>query len=60
MLGFAGLSPTYACWAAGLVARKGRNITAVAVANKLARIAWVMLTRASAFDPNHRALQPGV
>jgi transposase len=47
-------------WAAGLMARKGRNIAAVAVANKLARIAWVILTRATAFDPNHRAPQPGV
>ena len=46
-------------WAEGLMARKGRNIAAVAVANKLARIAWVMLTREVAFNPHHRIPQPG-
>lgn len=40
----------FACWIQRLQARKSTNIVAVAVANKLARAAYVVLHRREAFD----------
>ena len=41
-------------WAAGLLARKPAKLVAVAMANKAARIAWVVMTRGELY----RARQP--
>lgn len=38
-------------WALQLQARRGHHIAVVALANKLARIAWVVLAREERFDP---------
>jgi transposase len=43
-------------WLRGLLARTHRNIAIVALANKLARIAWAMLRRDRDFAPNQGAL----
>ena len=43
-------------WLRGLLARTHRNIAIVALANKLARIAWAMLTREGNFALNHGAV----
>ncbi len=40
-------------WLVALAARAGWQKAAVALANKNARILWAMLTRGTAFDPNH-------
>ena len=40
-------------WAAAVVERRGRNIAAVAMANRNARTAWALLSGESAFDANH-------
>jgi transposase len=39
-------------WLRGLLARMHKNAAVVALANKLARIAWVVLRRGEAFDAN--------
>jgi transposase len=38
-------------WATDLMRRRGRNIAAVALANKMARIAWVILARGQRYQP---------
>jgi transposase len=38
-------------WAAEVMRRRGRNIAAVALANKMARIAWVILARGQRYQP---------
>ncbi len=38
-------------WATEVMRRRGRNIAAVALANKMARIAWVILARAQRYQP---------
>jgi transposase len=38
-------------WATELMRRRGRNIAAVALANKMARIAWVILARGVRYQP---------
>jgi transposase len=43
-------------WLRGLLARTHRNIAIVALANKLARIAWAMLKRDKSFELNHGAV----
>jgi transposase len=43
-------------WLRGLLARTHRNITIVALANKLARIAWAVLKRDRDFGLNHSAV----
>jgi transposase len=43
-------------WLRGLLARTHRNIAIVALANKLARIAWATLRRSTNFDPRHLAV----
>ena len=40
-------------WAVALEERRGRNVTAVAVANKNARTAWAVLARGTSFDAAH-------
>jgi len=40
-------------WALRVRARRGTNRATVALAHKLARIAWVVLARAERFDPAH-------
>jgi transposase len=43
-------------WLRGLLARTHRNIAVVALANKLARIAWAMLRREGTFALSHGAV----
>ena len=43
-------------WLRALMARTHRNIVIVALANKLARIAWASLRRSVGFDPGHVAI----
>ena len=40
-------------WARNTQQRRGHNIAAVAVANKLARIVWAVWTRQQPFTPDH-------
>jgi transposase len=40
-----------ACWALRVAERRGKNIAAVALANKLARIAWVVLRTGAPYQP---------
>lgn len=50
-------SPTpLGAWLRGLLARTHRNIAIVALANKMARIAWAMLRRDRDFALNHGAV----
>ena len=42
-------------WACGLLARTHKNVVVVALANKLARIAWVVLARGGVYDAGHEA-----
>jgi len=43
-------------WLRGLLARTHRNIAIVALANKLARIAWATLRWKTSFDLRHLAV----
>ena len=45
-------------WAVALRERSGWQKAVVALANKNARILWVVMTRGEAFDPNHLSLKP--
>jgi transposase len=40
-------------WAIGLLLRKPHKVVAVAMANKMARIVWALLTRGEDFRPHH-------
>lgn len=40
-------------WAQELKKRKGAQVASVAIANKMARFAWAVLTKKTAYDPNH-------
>jgi transposase len=40
-------------WALKLAERRGQNVAAVALANKLARIAWAMLVHGRNYQPNY-------
>ena len=44
-------------WVAGLLASKPNKLVAVAMANKAARIAWVIMTRDEVYRADHRAAQ---
>lgn len=46
-------------WAVKLEARKGTNLAAVALANKVARVAWAMLAHDRGYDPAHTARRAG-
>jgi len=51
--------PGYAeSWLGKLIARRGKNVAAVALANKNARIAWALLSKQSKFRPGYAAVQP--
>jgi len=39
-------------WITGLQARRHQNVVAVAMANKLARIAWVIMAKGEEYDPD--------
>ena len=45
-------------WVRALVARRGKNKTAVAVANKNARIVWVVLTSQSVYHVENATTSP--
>ena len=38
-------------WLEGLLARRPKRVATVALANKMARIAWVVLARGETFQP---------
>lgn len=40
-------------WLKQLIARRPKNVAAVALANKNVRIAWALLTRGGRYDPDH-------
>lgn len=42
-------------WARSLAERRGANVAAVALANKLARIAWAMIAHGRNYQPNYAA-----
>ena len=42
-------------WALKLAERRGQNVAAVALANKLARIAWTMMAHGRDYQPNYGA-----
>ena len=43
-------------WLRGMLARSHRNVVLVALANKLARIAWATLRREQGFELGHVAV----
>jgi hypothetical protein len=45
-------------WLVQLTARVGWQKACVAMANKNARILWVVMTRDAGFDPKHRSVKP--
>ena len=46
-----GKADSLSCWIRAVQARRGTNVATVALANKLARIAWVVLARAEPYAP---------
>lgn len=42
-------------WLKALIARRGKNVAAVALANKNVRIAWALLRRGGRYEPDHQA-----
>ena len=51
----AGVPTPFQAWARTTQQRRGHNVAAVAVANKLARIAWAVLAHGSAYDAKSEA-----
>jgi transposase len=51
MPGLAKKDTPLGAWLRGLIARAHRNVAIVALANKLARIAWATLRRGTRFEP---------
>jgi len=45
-------------WLTRLMARRNKNIAAVALANKNARIAWALLAHQRDFDPGYVSVAP--
>jgi len=45
--------PETCSWVNGLVARRNRNVAAIALANKNARIAWALLAREREYQPGY-------
>jgi transposase len=45
-------------WTQRLLARRNKNVAAVALANKNARTVWALLTKESKFRPDYTAVQP--
>jgi transposase len=53
--------PGYAdSWLGKLIARRGKNVAAVALANKNVRIAWALLSQESKFRSDYATVQPTV
>jgi len=48
-----------ALWVQGLLARRPRRLVTVAIANKLARIAWAVMAKAEAYRALAAAKTPG-
>jgi transposase len=46
---------THSPWLAALIARRGKNVAAVALANKNMRIAWALITRGTPYRPQAQA-----
>jgi transposase len=46
-----------AAWIRALLARRPAKVVAIAIANKLARIAWAVLARNQDFSDHHRGAQ---
>ena len=44
--------PAHMPWLAGLIARRPIKVAAIALANKMARVAWVLLLRGEAYHPS--------
>ena len=44
-------------WVTGLLASKPKKLVAVAMANKAARIAWVVMTRGEVYRPHQTAME---
>jgi transposase len=53
-----GKQDTTSEWAQRLLARRNKNVAAVALANKNARTVWALLTKQSKFRPDYTAVQP--
>ena len=45
-------------WLRALLTRRHKNVVAVALAAKTARIVWALLAKGSNFDPDHQSSQP--
>jgi len=45
-------------WFARLIARRNRNVAAVALANKSVRIAWALLAHQRDFEPGYVSVAP--
>ena len=51
------LKSPLAGWALKLLETKRFKVVAVALANKMARIAWVIMVKGGCYEPNHRPVQ---
>jgi transposase len=45
-------------WARSLLAKKPFKVVAVALANKMARIAWAVMARGTAYEPASQGVAP--
>jgi transposase len=43
-------------WARSLLAKKPFKVVAVALANKIARIAWAVMARSTAYEPGNQGV----
>ena len=43
-------------WARGLLAKKPVKVVAVALANKMARIAWAVMARSTTYEPGSKGV----
>jgi transposase len=43
-------------WARSLLAKKPFKVVAVALANKMARIAWAVMARSTAYEPGSKGV----
>ena len=43
-------------WARGLLAKKPFKVVAVALANKMARIAWAVMARSTTYEPGSKGV----
>ena len=47
-------------WLRALLVRRHKNVVAVALAAKTARIVWALLAKGDKFNPDHRSTKPTV